>query len=615
MIGKIFNNRYKIIEKLGSGGTAIVYRGQDLLLNRMVTIKILREEYASNTDFVRRFRHEAQAVASLSHSNIVSVYDVGFEENMHYIVMEFIEGESLKDYIRMKGVLSVAEACNIISQILAGVQHAHEHGIIHRDLKSHNILLSRDGRAKVTDFGIAVGMSDVTLTYNTSSRIMGSVHYISPEQVQGKPVNEKSDIYSVGVIFYEMLTGRLPFLGETPISIAMQHVQGELVPPHQLNNRVSMGISYVVMRAMRKNPDTRYNNAKEMADAVRAAYEGMDSSSGASAFTGDDELKKIVITAPKPKAAPANKLNVKRIAMIAGAAVLLIFIVWLVAHLVGGGGSTKVPNVVGDTYEVAEAKMDEAGLSLDPTYINSSEPAGIILDQSVEADTEVSKGRAIGVKVSAGEETVEVPNVEGATRKIAELTLKNRGFVNVECVEQYDEEKPKDEVIMQSPVAGEQVSADTKIELVISKGPKPEEFAMPDLRGFTVDEIGSILSQYDLHLTETKYEDSHEYTKGLICGQSISPKSSTETGSELTITVSNGPGPQQDKTHSVSWVLPDDGEYHHMVVKVSDERNTREVYNDVLSPGSTMQCTVTYYGTGSVTIYMDDIAVNTEGLR
>ena len=199
---------------------------------------------------MRRFRHEAQAVASLSHPNIVAVYDVGFEENMHYIVMEFVEGESLKEYIKRKGVLKLSEACNIITQILAGVQHAHEHGIIHRDIKPHNILLGKDGRAKVTDFGIAVGMSDVTLTYNTSSRIMGSVHYISPEQVQGTAVTEKSDIYSAGVVFYEMLTGRLPFVGETPISIAMQHVQGELILPHQVNPDVPMGISYVVMRAM-----------------------------------------------------------------------------------------------------------------------------------------------------------------------------------------------------------------------------------------------------------------------------------------------------------------------------------------------------------------------------
>ncbi|MCL1816160.1 MAG: protein kinase, partial [Clostridiales bacterium] len=219
MIGKLFNNRYLIQEKLGSGGTAIVYKGQDTLLNRMVTVKILREEYASNDEFVRRFRREAQAVASLSHGNIVAVYDVGYEENMHYIVMEFVEGQSLKEYIKEKGALPVHIAAAIMMQVLDGIGYAHEHSIIHRDIKPHNILLGKDGRAKVTDFGIAVGMTDMTQTYNTSSRIMGSVHYIAPEQVQGQPVAEKSDIYSAGVVFYEMLTGQLPFTGDTPISI------------------------------------------------------------------------------------------------------------------------------------------------------------------------------------------------------------------------------------------------------------------------------------------------------------------------------------------------------------------------------------------------------------
>lgn len=622
MIGKIFNNRYKIIEKLGSGGTSIVYRGQDLLLNRMVTVKILREEYASNADFVRRFRHEAQAVASLSHSNIVSVYDVGSEDNMQYIVMEFVEGESLKDYIRLKGTLPVSEACNIISQILAGVQHAHEHGIIHRDIKSHNILLSKDGRAKVTDFGIAVGMSDVTLTYNTSSRIMGSVHYISPEQVQGKSVTEKSDIYSAGVIFYEMLTGRLPFLGETPISIAMQHVQGELIPPHQLNPNISMGLSYVVMRAMRKNPETRYASAKEMAEAVRAAYEGLDSTASAAAFTKDEELKNVVKTS-KPQVEINEdessgkggiKLNGKRIAILAGAAAALILLVWLVAHLVGGGETTEVPYVVGSTYEEAQKIMSEAGLEVEPTYVNSDQAAGLVLAQAVAEGTKVSKGRVIGLTVSAGAETLEMPDLEGATRKIAELTLRNKGFTNITYVEQYDSKVPKDQVILQSPEAGTKIAADTPIELIISLGEEPESFSMPDLRGFTVSEASTVIDQYGLILTETKYAESTEYVEGAICDQSISPHTNTKTGASLTLTVSNGPGPQQELTKTVSWTVPDDEQYHNVVVKVADERNTREVYNEVLGPGSFMQTTVTYYGSGTVTILVDDVVVSTEAL-
>ena len=624
MIGKIFNNRYKIIEKLGSGGTSIVYRGQDLLLNRMVTVKILREEYASNADFVRRFRHEAQAVASLSHSNIVAVYDVGFEENMHYIVMEFVEGESLKDYIRRKGALPVPEACNIITQILAGVQHAHEHGIIHRDLKSHNILLSKDGRAKVTDFGIAVGMSDVTLTYNTSSRIMGSVHYISPEQVQGQAVTEKSDIYSVGVIFYEMLTGRLPFLGETPISIAMQHVQGELILPHQINPKVPMGISYVVMRAMRKNPDARYDNAEDMAKAVRAAYSGESvvPEEPAAVFDDDDELKKIITTKrPQNKDKKGGlfadgKLNTTRMVFLIVGAVLLVALIVVGVKflgLFGQSGPAVMPQVVGLSLSDAEAKLAESDLVADVTYMDSTEDANTVIGQDIAEGEEVERGSSVGITVSNGISGPEMPNLMGATRKIAELTLANKG-ITPKITEQYDEEAPLNEVIYQYPEEGSIITSDTVVVLVISLGPEPEDIFMPTLLGKTLEEARPIIEEYKLNVTETKYEPSTEYNKGQICAQSIQPNASTQTGVEITITVSEGPGPQA-KTHTAYYMVPNDGERHQVIVEVADSQGSREVYNEDHEPGTFVDYTFEYYGTGSMNILLDGIVVDNEALE
>ena len=624
MIGKIFNNRYKIIEKLGSGGTSIVYRGQDLLLNRMVTVKILREEYASNADFVRRFRHEAQAVASLSHSNIVAVYDVGFEENMHYIVMEFVEGESLKDYIRRKGALPVPEACNIITQILAGVQHAHEHGIIHRDLKSHNILLSKDGRAKVTDFGIAVGMSDVTLTYNTSSRIMGSVHYISPEQVQGQAVTEKSDIYSVGVIFYEMLTGRLPFLGETPISIAMQHVQGELILPHQINPKVPMGISYVVMRAMRKNPDARYDNAENMAKAVRAAYSGESvvPEEPAAVFDDDDELKKIITTKrPQNKDKKGGlfadgKLNTTRMVFLIVGAVLLVALIVVAVKflgLFGQSGPAVMPQVVGLSLSDAEAKLAENDLVADITYMDSTEDANTVIGQDIAEGEEVERGSSVGITVSNGISGPEMPNLMGATRKIAELTLANKG-ITPKITEQYDEEAPLNEVIYQYPEEGAIITSDTVVELVISLGPEPEDIFMPTLLGKTLEEARPIIEEYKLNVIETKYEPSTEYNKGQICAQSIQPNASTQTGVEITITVSEGPGPQA-KTHTAYYMVPNDGEEHQVIVEVVDSQGSREVYNEDHEPGTFVDYTFEYYGTGSMNILLDGIVVDNEALE
>lgn len=626
MIGKIFNNRYKIIEKLGSGGTSIVYRGQDLLLNRMVTVKILREEYASNADFVRRFRHEAQAVASLSHSNIVAVYDVGFEENMHYIVMEFVEGESLKEYIRRKGAIPVPEACNIITQILAGVQHAHEHGIIHRDLKSHNILLSKDGRAKVTDFGIAVGMSDVTLTYNTSSRIMGSVHYISPEQVQGQAVTEKSDIYSVGVIFYEMLTGRLPFLGETPISIAMQHVQGELILPHQINPKVPMGISYVVMRAMRKNPDARYDSAEDMAKAVRAAYSGesVDSEEVVPTFEEGEQINKVI-----PKNTKRNeeatgkkglfakgKLNTPRLVLlIAGVVVLIALIVIGIRFLtiMGPGSPAVMPQVVGLSLSDAESRLAEEELVADVTYVDSTEEADTVIGQDIAEGEEVERGSSVGLTVSNGISGPEMPDLIGVTRRIAELTLANRG-ITATITEEYDDEVPVNEVIYQYPVEGTIITENTAVELIISLGPEPEDIFMPNLLGKTLEEARPIIEEYQLDVVETKYASSTEYYEGQICEQSIQPNASTQTGVEITITVSEGPGPQA-KNHTAYYMVPDDGETHEVVIEVVDSNGTRQVYNEEHDPGTFVDYTFEYYGTGSMNILLDGMVVDNEALE
>lgn len=222
MIGKKFDNRYEIQEILGSGGMSVVYKGLDTLLNRLVTIKVLRDQYAHDEDFVRRFHREAQSVASLSHINIVSIFDVGIEEGLHYLVMEFVEGQNLKEYIRDKGKLPVQEAVPIAIQILDALEHAHEHGVVHRDIKPHNILLTKQGRVKVTDFGIARAASETTLTY--TGTIVGSVHYISPEQAKGITIGSKSDLYSAGAVLYEMVTGQLPFTGDSPIAIALQHI-------------------------------------------------------------------------------------------------------------------------------------------------------------------------------------------------------------------------------------------------------------------------------------------------------------------------------------------------------------------------------------------------------
>lgn len=274
MKGAIFHDRYEILDVLGAGGTSIVYKARDIVLNRLVTLKILREQYANDDQFVRRFKHEAQAVACLSHPNIVSIYDVVFDSNSHYLVMEYVEGCTLKQYLEQKGVLPVNETLYIMYQLLDALDHAHKHNVIHRDIKPHNILLDAQMNVKVTDFGIAIAISDITQTYTKD--IMGSVHYMSPEQVKGIAVTEASDLYSAGVVMYEMLTGSLPFGGENAIGVAMQHVQNEVVPPHKLNPQVPVELSAVVMKAMRKDPAMRFHSAKEMQAALSNPSLSMD---------------------------------------------------------------------------------------------------------------------------------------------------------------------------------------------------------------------------------------------------------------------------------------------------------------------------------------------------
>ncbi|MHB8986009.1 MAG: protein kinase domain-containing protein, partial [Eubacteriales bacterium] len=278
MIGKLLGNRYQILEQLGGGGMAIIYKGRDTFLNRFVTIKVLRPEFTSDEEFVKRFSREAQAIARLSHPNIVSIFDVGREGEVPYLVMEYVEGDNLKNKIRTNGAISQPErAVEIARQVLSALQHAHDNNIVHRDIKPHNILITTGGAAKLTDFGIAREATTATLTQ--SDTIVGSVHYLSPEQARGETAGPGSDIYSLGIVMYEMLTGELPFNGDTPISVAIKHIQDVPAPPSRINPAVSPELEKVIIRAMAKNPADRFESARKMAEALTGAgYSGGDDS-------------------------------------------------------------------------------------------------------------------------------------------------------------------------------------------------------------------------------------------------------------------------------------------------------------------------------------------------
>ena len=513
------------------------------------------------------------------------------------------------------------------------MQHAHEHGIIHRDIKPHNILLGRDGRAKVTDFGIAVGMSDVTMTYNSTSRIMGSVHYISPEQVQGLGVTEKSDIYSCGVVFYEMLTGRVPFVGETPIAIAMQHVQGELLLPHQINPEIPMGISYVVMRAMRKNPDTRYANSLEMTEAIRAAYQGMNDVEPQQMDT--DALGGLIVKTKKTVQTPAEdvnsikesrrKPNSSRLILFGIAIVLLVAIIIIGKQLLGyismENNKVEVPNVVGYTQQQAESMLAE--LELVPVIVSkgSSEfEAGIVMEQSILEGQEVSRGRSITLTVSEGTATVEVPDLKDYTQRIAELTLANMGLSSIVSTE-YNDEVPKGPVILHSPDQGTRVGPGSTVELLVSLGAEPVKFVMENLVGKTMAEIQEYITENQLTIISTTQAESFEYESGKIIQQSLAAGSTVQTADQLELVISSGPGPNV-KTFVVNYVVPQDYKhgqpvevYHTVVISVDDAQGYREVFNESLAGESTVNYTVEYNNIATISLTVDGELVESWSLQ
>ena len=365
MIGKLLGNRYEILNQLGGGGMAIVYKGRDTRLNRFVTVKILRPEFTSDENFIKRFSREARAVARLSHPNIVNIHDVGQEEDIHYLVMEYVDGEDLKSVIKDQGALAIGRAVEIAQQVCAALGHAHENDIVHRDVKPHNILITRDGRAKLTDFGIAAETTAATFTHTDT--IVGSVHYISPEQARGEPAGPQSDIYSLGMVMYEMLAGQVPYGGDSPIAVALKHIQEEPAPLRQINPAVPDSLSGVVMRALAKTPDQRFAGTGEMCRAIKHCW--VDETE-VTQFIPLDDMATTVLPAVKAEGGseeaekkPAAS-NRKRMVWLLAPLIVLVLLAGgvLAAQNLFGAPDVKVTNVVGKHIEEAREILIAQGL-------------------------------------------------------------------------------------------------------------------------------------------------------------------------------------------------------------------------------------------------------------
>lgn len=603
MIGHELGGRYQIIERIGGGGMALVYKAQDILLNRYVAIKVLRQQFVNDEEFIRRFRREAQSAASLSHPNIVSVYDVGQEEDVHYIVMEYVEGQNLNEIIKERAPLQVDEAVRIASQIADALDHAHHNQIIHRDIKPHNILIGRNGRVKVTDFGIARAVTSATITQTGS--VVGSVHYFSPEHAKGVATGEKSDLYSLGIVLYQMLTGRLPFLGESPISVALKHLQEHFDEPRTVNPMIPQSVENIILKSMRKNPAERYQSAKEMLrDLETCLLPERRTESKLAFMDDDDEDSTRIIPAirsqsnaqaggassklsrdgqaseersggPKKKAwgKPALWISLTLIILLA-----MVGVAWYVNSLVTVA-EVKVPNVINMEEEKAIQALSELGIELGEVTREYKEGVneGIVYEQSKPEGTVVKEGSTLDIKVSTAKPLSKMPALTNGTYDEALQQLKELGVdeTRVTKTEENSSDIESGKVISQTPDAGAEFDPESEeIVLKVSKG--PAEVKMPDLVDKTQAEAEAELEKLGLKLAQDgiKAEASYEIDEGKVTKQwPYAPNEEVAPGSEVTLFVSNGYPPEAIQyTFQVPVVPAEEGKISQIRIVYGDAR-------------------------------------------
>ena len=557
MSNKVLAGRYELFERIGEGGMSVVYKAKDKLLNRFVAIKILKPEFINDHKFIDSFRRESQAAASLSHPNIVNIYDVGREGNIHYIVMELIEGKTLSDYIKEQGPMSYPKVIALSKQIAAALSFAHKNHIIPRDVKPHNVMITPNGTAKITDFGIAKAVNAATIVDNTDG-IIGSVHYFSPEQARGGYVDEKSDIYSLGIVMYEMLTGKVPFDGDNPVNIALMHINGEMVPPSKIVDGVPPALEHIILKCTDKYPVNRFASADELIEALNN-LEFVGSVVGNSVLMGNGESGPIAETdyddgedydedekgKKKKDKKPMDKK--KKIIIIVAAAVAAIAIGVIVAFATGliGGREIEAPDFTNMTLEEAQNAAEEYDLKIREgnEVISEDVEKGRIVSQDPAAGETVKTGSAITVNISIGLGDGSVPDVVGMDEEDAREALEAAGF---EVGEVTTDESDEDEgtVIRQSPGGGEQAEKGTTVDIVVSDGSQAQA-VVPYLIGRTIGEAQTALSNAGLSMGSISYEYSSTYAEGEVMWQQYDANARLDRGSTVRVRVSRGPQPQQ----------------------------------------------------------------------
>ena len=623
-IGKRLDGRYEIHELIGVGGMAYVYKAYDRVEGRWVAIKILKEEFSNNSDFLRRFRNESKAIAVLNHPNIVKVYDVSFGDQIQYIVMEFIDGITLKEYIEQEGTIRWQEAVHFTTQILMALECAHEKGIIHRDIKPQNIMLLQDGSIKVADFGIARFLQSETQTM--TDKAIGSVHYIAPEQASGDYITDKADIYSVGVMLYEMLTGKLPFVADNAVSVALMQLQAKPVMPRELNPSIPRGLEQITMRAMEKNPVDRFQSAGEMLDdldefrrnpnivfhydlqTANARYdasrsmEAYDASRQAPAYNDDYEYEEELVRSRRSAKGAMVVKGVLAAAIIVGLAVAVIyFLNYWNNRPEAGDDLLEMPNLVGQLYEDVIANEEYADFNIQVREGNDPDlQPGEIMKQDPAAGIMVKKDADVELLVNGGVGQVEVPDVvtDHMTLEEAQQAIEDAGLHSqVENVA--DDEVEEGRVISTNPEPGTMVDSGSTVTLRVSTGPAEERVTVPDgLVGDTLANVSAKLEEAGLVVGNVNRDDTSTLTVDTVISLSPNEGSEISKGSTVDITVSSGKG--ATKTLSTSIPLPSSVSED---ITLEVYRNGTKVTTDTVNPAYGSSYSLSFTGTsGSETV-------------
>ena len=596
--GIVLGKRYEVLSKVGAGGMADVYKGRDQMLNRYVAIKVLKKEFREDENFVRKFRSEAQASAGLLHPNVVNVYDVGEDRGLYYMVMELVEGITLKEYIEKKGRLSHKEVISIAIQMCSGIGAAHAAGIIHRDIKPQNIIISKDGKVKVTDFGIAKAVTSNTISTNA----MGSVHYTSPEQARGGFSDQKSDIYSIGITLYEMVTGQVPFDGDSTVSVAIKHLQEEITAPSELVSDIPYSLEQIILKCTQKNAERRYPNTDELIQDLKRSLVDPDGDfvvipplgNADTLIITDEELDEIqnsydedeydedeydedeydedeydegeydedeydVDDGKRGKGSDEVNPKMKKLTRIL-TVVVAIIIAFIVIFAIGRAAGifrigpespnetkdmVEVPNVVGMTEDDAKETLNDEGLGFKVVSREESKEyeKGRVSEQKTEAGEEVAKNTTIEVVVSSGlvGDSITVPDVSGMTEDEAQSALENAGFRNISSEFTYHDSVPSGQVIGTTPEANAEATEDTEIVMQVSKG--AERKTVPNVVGQKDADAQNAIKSAGLSVGTVTYEYSGSVAQGIVISQSVDGGKKVSAGTTVDLVISNGPEP------------------------------------------------------------------------